>query len=155
MKKLPLILLINAIGILTACNQTHEKIHADDVLAGCYTVGYHEPAQIKINHQRSDNHDSYTMQMRIFNNPNQAWDTPTPLELLANDSPEIQQYFDIKSGESQYLEKVIARPDRIFVLGKITDGFANLNPQFDSSYLGFIYKGSNTIYKVACEKNKQ
>lgn len=163
MKKFSELLLINilAIGTLTACNQANQQpdkpsqdSHAD-VFAGCYTVSHDEPAQIKINHQISDEGDRYTMQMRAFNDPNQAWDTPTPMDVFANNSPEIQKYFDINADENQYLEKVIARPDRVLVLAKITDGFANLNPQFDSPYLGFIYKGSNTVYKVACENTTQ
>ena len=76
------------------------------------------------------------------------------MQVLTNDSAEIQKYFDIKADENAYLQKVIAREDRVFVLAKITDSFANMNPQFDSPYLGFIYKGSNTIYKVSCENTQ-
>ena len=121
---------------------------SDDVFVGCYTVSHTEPAQIKI----IKNGDNYAMQMREFNDPSKNWDKPEAMQVIATDSPNIQKYFDIKADEHQYLEKVIARPDRVFVLAKITDSFASLNPQFDSPYLGYIYKGSNTVYKVACEQ---
>ena len=122
-----------------------------DSLVGCYTDSHSEPAQIKI----IKNGDNYAMQMREFNDPKKGWDKPEAMQLLASDSPEIQKYFDIKADEHKYLEKVIARPDRVFVLAKITDSFASLNPQYDSPYLGFIYKGSNTVYQVACEQTTQ
>lgn len=123
----------------TTANQEH--------LIGCYTVSRDEPAQIKISKQGSD----YVMQMREFNNPNKVWDNPEPLEVIANDNPELRKYFDIKVDEHQFIEQSLARPDRVFVLAKISDSFANLNPQFDSAYLGFIYQGSNSIYQVACD----
>lgn len=123
---------------------------AQDTLTGCYTVNHTEPAQIKI----SKHGDNYSMQMRQYNDPSKDWDTPTPMQVLANDNPEIGKYFDIKAGESKFLEKVIARPDRVFVLAKITDSFASLNPQYDSPYLGYIYKASNTVYKVSCAGGK-
>lgn len=126
---------------------------SDDVFVGCYTVSHTEPAQIKIiKNGDSKNGESYAMQMREFNDPSKNWDKPEAMQVIATDSPDIQKYFDIKADEHQYLEKVIARPDRVFVLAKITDSFASLNPQFDSPYLGYIYKGSNTVYKVACEQ---
>lgn len=143
---------------LTACHPTKTQQLSDnmmDNLAGCYTVSHSEPAQIKINHEKTDNGDKYTMQMREFNDPAKNWDTPTPMQILPNNSPEIQQFFDIKAGEHQFVEKVIAREDKMFVLAKVTDSFARLNPQFDSPYLGFIYKGSNTIFKVSCDNLQQ
>lgn len=145
---------------LSACNQAQNPTSANhdstvtqsadsaDVFVGCYTVSHSEPAQIKI----IKNGDNYAMQMREFNDPTKNWDKPEAMQVIANDSPDIQTYFDIKAGEHKYLEKVIARPDRVFVLAKITDSFASLNPQFDSPYLGYIYKGSNTVYKVDCEQ---
>ena len=126
---------------------------SNDVFVGCYTVSHSEPAQIKIiKNGDSKSGESYAMQMREFNDPTKNWDKPEAMQVIATDSPDIQKYFDIKADEHQYLEKVIARSDRVFVLAKITDSFASLNPQFDSPYLGYIYKGSNTVYKVACEQ---
>lgn len=139
--------------VLAGCSQsttTDNTKVSSDVLAGCYTISKSEPAQIKINQAG----DSYTMQMRQFNDPNKDWDNPEPMEVLANNDNSLSKYFDIQANESKYLEKVIARPDRVFVLAKISSGFASLNPQFDSPYLGYIYKGSNTVYKVSCENTK-
>ena len=139
----------------SASNETTATQSADsnDVFVGCYTVSHSEPAQIKIiKNGDSKSGESYAMQMREFNDPTKNWDKPETMQVIANDSPDIQKYFDIKAGENKYLEKVIARPDRVFVLAKITDSFASLNPQFDSPYLGYIYKGSNTVYKVDCEQ---
>lgn len=156
------ICLVSVLAV-TACQQTEQiatqtqaQAESDndsnsDPLVGCYTVSKSEPAQIKIS--KSD--EQYAMQMRQFNNPNKDWDTPEPMQVLANDSREIGKYFAINAGESKFLEKVIARPDRVFVLAKITDSFASLNPQFDSAYLGYIYKGSNTVYKVSCKQTTQ
>lgn len=148
---------------LTACNQPTKTTEttataqttSDDIFAGCYTVSPSEPAQIKINHEKTAQGDKYSMQMREFNDPNKGWDTPTPMQVIANNSSEISQYFDIKADEHQFVEKVISREDKMFVLAKITDSFARLNPQFDSNYLGFIYKGSNTVFKVNCENTTQ
>lgn len=142
---------------LPACqpkNQTIATNH-DDNLVGCYTVSPSEPAQIKINHEKTINGEKYTMQMREFNDPTKNWDTPTPMQILSNNNPEIQQFFDIQADEHQFVEKVISREDKMFVLAKVTDSFARLNPQFDSPYLGFIYKDSNTIFKVSCDNLQQ
>lgn len=138
--------------LTTGCQKSNETVQkpTDDILVGCYTVSRDEPAQIKI----SQTGQQYTMQMREFNDPTKAWDKGEPLEALANTDSELQKYFDIKTDEHQYVEKVIARADRVFVLAKISDSFMNINPQFDSPYLGFIYKGSNTIYKTPCETTK-
>lgn len=148
-----------ALAVLGACQPsdpsantpTHAQTQAQDVLVGCYTVSHDEPAQIKI----SRNGTGYQMQMRRFNDPTQDWDNPEPLEVLtpahADDSAELPRYFDIKADEQRYLQAVLARPDRVLVLAKVTDSFARLNPQFDSAYLAYIYRGSNTIYHVACE----
>lgn len=123
---------------------------SDDPLVGCYTVSHDEPAQIKI----SKTGEQYAMQMHQFNDPSKDWDNPEPMQVLNTNDSELTKYFDIKKGESQYFDKVIARPDRVFVLAKITDSFASINPQYDSSYLGYIYKGSNTVYKVSCSGGK-
>lgn len=146
---------------LTACQKTPTSADStqsltavtaqQDTLAGCYTVTHTEPAQIKI----SRHGDNYSMQMRQYNDPSKDWDTPTPMQVLSSDDAEIGKFFDINAGEHSYVEKVIARPDRVFVLAKITDSFASLNPQYDSPYLGYIYKGSNTIYKVSCSGGKE
>ena len=154
------VMVITASLSLAACQKSADQTAANDTtsgdpLVGCYTVSHSEPAQIKISkHSDAQNGEGYTMQMHQFNDPNKGWDTPEPMQVLANDNSEISKYFDIKAGENKYLEKVIARPDRVFVLAKITDSFASLNPQFDSSYLGYIYKGSNTVYKVSCSSGK-
>lgn len=139
------------IGIsLSACQKPSPKSvqssnESQDSLVGCYTVSHDEPAQIKI----SKNGNEYVMQMREFNDPNKNWDNPAPMQTL--DKAEIQQYFNV---EVDYVENVIARPDRMFVLAHLYDSYVSLNPHLDSNYLGFIYKGSNTIYKVACETKK-
>lgn len=137
---------------LSACQKTEQLANdnSNDPLVGCYTVSHSEPAQIKI----SKNGDRYAMQMHQFNDSKKDWDTPEPMQVLANDSGEIGKYFDINAGEGKFLQKVIARPDRVFVLAKVTDSFASLNPQYDSPYLGYIYKGSNTVYKVSCSGGK-
>lgn len=140
---------------ITGCQKTDNLTPSDstassDPLVGCYTVSHSEPAQIKI----TKSGDTYRMQMHQFNDPTKDWDKPESMQLLANDNGEIQKYFDIKAGENKFLEKVIARPDRVFVLAKVTDSFASINPQYDSPYLGYIYKGSNTVYKVSCSSGK-
>lgn len=149
MLKRPFILSLFALLGLTisGCDKIANAQNANDVLVGCYTVSHSEPAQIKI----SKDGDNYAMQMRKFNQPDQDWDNPEPMQVLANNADEIKNYFGIKTGESKFLQKVIARPDRVFVLAKIDDSFASLNPQYDSPYLGYIYNGSNTIYKVECD----
>lgn len=126
---------------------TNTDVNKNEHLIGCYTVSRDEPAQIKISKQG----DQYVMQMREHNNPNKVWDNPEPLEIIANENPELRKYFDIKVDEQQVIEQSLARADRVFVLAKISDSFANINPQFDSPYLGFIYQGSNSIYQVSCE----
>lgn len=123
---------------LTACQKS-----AETTLIGCYTTSKTEPAQIKINQAG----DGYTMQMREFNDPNQAWDTPEPMQILQKS--EVKNYFPV---EEKSVEAIIARPDHVFVLAKVTESLTSLDSRFDSPYLGFIYKGSNTIYKVDCGK---
>lgn len=135
---------------LSACQKMGQVTAENDPLVGCYTVSKSEPAQIKI----SQTDGQYAMQMRRFNQADQDWDNPEPMQVLANNSDEIKTYFGIKTGESKFLQKVIARPDRVFVLAKLDDSFASLNPQYDSPYLGYIYKGSNTVYKVSCSGGK-
>ncbi|MFW2176810.1 MULTISPECIES: hypothetical protein [unclassified Moraxella] len=175
-KRLPIMLIsFMGVGGLVGCQQakqpsqtaessaqsqnTNANIANNDNLVGCYTVSHSEPAQIKISKATTNgdnnNTDGYAMQMRQFNDPSKDWDKPEPMQVLANNNSDIQKYFDIKADENKYLEKVIARPDRMFVLAKVTEGFANLNPQFDSPYLGYIYKGSNTVYKVSCDNTQQ
>lgn len=144
-------------ALLTACQPSDKSTQALDraghhtqaldALVGCYTVSHDEPAQIKI----SRNGTGYQMQMHRFNDPTQDWDNPEPLEVIAPNNAELLRYFDIKADEQRYLQAVLARPDRVLVLAKLTDNFARLNPQFDSAYLAFIYRGSNTIYQVTCE----
>ncbi len=154
-----IMIVISTSLLLSACqptdNATKAEANSNDPLIGCYTVSHSEPAQIKISKTGDpQNGESYVMQMHQFNDPNKDWDTPEPMQVLPNDNSEITKYFDIKADENKYLEKVIARPDRVFVLAKITDSFASLNPQFDSPYLGYIYKGSNTVYKVSCSSGQ-
>lgn len=110
-------------------------------LVGCYTTMKTEPAQIKINEQNG----RYTMQMREFNDPDKPWDKPEPLQTLAQ--KDIKVYFDV---DEKSVENAVIRPDKVFALAKVQDSLMNLDSRFDSNYLGFIYKGSNTIYKVEC-----
>lgn len=139
----------------TQSAQSQTALDRNDPMVGCYTVSYSEPAQIKISLQPTAQGEQYVMQMRQFNDTKQGWDNPEPMQVLESSDKSLPKYFDIKADEHQYLEKVIARPDRVFVLAKVTDSFASLNPQFDSPYLGYIYKGSNTIYKVSCDNTTQ
>lgn len=113
------------------------------VFAGCYTVNYETPAQIKISQQEG----SWVMQMKESASANRLWDDPEPLEVL--DSTHIPKFFSI---DPDNVDAVIARPDRFLVMAHVKPVYANIDPLLDSEYLSYIYKGANTIYKVECDE---
>ena len=91
--------------------------------------------------------------MREFNDPSKNWDKPEAIQVIATDSPDIQKYFDIKADEHQYLEKSHRLvPTACLCSPKSPIVLQALNPQFDSPYLGYIYKVVILVYKVACEQ---
>ncbi|WP_230656479.1 hypothetical protein [Psychrobacter sp. I-STPA10] len=127
-------------------NITNEPVtikEADfDAFAGCYTVTYGEPAQIKISKQA----DGWVMQMKEPARKNRVWDMPEPLQEV--DKRQIGQYFSI---DGQHVTAMIGRPDRVLVLAHVTEAYTNIDPLLDSQYLAYIYQGANTIYKVPCD----
>lgn len=110
--------------------------------AGCYTVSFDEPAQIKISEQNG----AWVMQMKEPKSANRVWDTPEPLEAL--DKANLKKYFSI---DADNVDAVIGRPDKQLVMAHVLPAYANIDPLLDSEYLAFIYKGANTIYKVECD----
>lgn len=128
-------------------NIASEDITADkvdlSVFAGCYTVGYDEPAQIKVSEQEG----SWVMQMKEPASANRVWDTPEPLEIV--DNSEVRDFFSI---DPDNVDAVIARPDRVLVLAHVKPVYVNIDPLLDSEYLSYIYKGANTIYRVDCDE---
>lgn len=113
------------------------------VLVGCYTVSVDEPAQIKL----SLNEGQLLMQMKEPAHAAQLWDAPEPLLPLATD--QIGNYFNIDASQ---VTAVVARPDKMLVMAHVQPSYANVDPLMDSEYLAYIYKGANTIYKVACDE---
>lgn len=136
--------------ILGGCDKTenvvpeavHNEVESLDVFAGCYTVSYGEPAQIKVSKQA----DGWVMQMKEPARNKRIWDEPELLEEI--DKRQIGKYFSI---DKQHVTAMIGRPDRVMVLAHVTDAYANIDPLLDSQYLVFIYQGANTIYKVPCD----
>lgn len=112
------------------------------VFAGCYTVSYGEPAQIKISQQSGD----WVMQMKEPTGTDRVWDVAEPLERVAN--TEIPKFFSI---DPDNVDAVIARPDRVLVMAHVKAVYANIDPLLDSEYLSYIYRGANTIYRVECD----
>ena len=136
--------------MLVGCEQQPKQIETPpqkevsnlDVFAGCYTVTYGEPAQIKVTKQA----DGWVMQMKEPARNKRVWDNPEALEEI--DKRQIANYFSI---DKQHVTAMIGRPDRVMVLAHVTDAYANIDPLLDSQYLVFIYQGANTIYKVPCD----
>ena len=113
------------------------------IFEGCYTVSSDEPAQIKVSEQQG----VWVMQMKEPASAKRVWDTPEPLEIVK--SSEIPKFFSI---DPDNVDAVIARPDRVLVLAHVKPVYANIDPLLDSEYLSYIYKGSNTIYRVKCDE---
>ena len=139
---------------LTACSQGPEKSAAVTTdtqattqnltdLIGCYTVGYGEPAQIKV----SENNGEYVMQMKEPASAKRVWDTPEALEVLP--ISKVREFFSI---DANNIDAMLARPDRFLVLAHVKSVYANIDPLLDSEYLAYIYKGANTVYKVECDE---
>lgn len=138
---------------LSGCNNssTDTEIEAATVatqtdlslFAGCYTVSYDEPAQIKVSEQDGN----WVMQMKEPASANRVWDDPEALELI--DNSEIPKFFSI---DPDNVDAVIARPDRVLVLAHVKSAYANIDPLLDSEYLSYIYRGANTIYRVECDE---
>ena len=116
---------------------------AAEVFGGCYTVTPNTPAQIKISQLDDGN---LMMQMKEPSTAGRLWDTPEPLELLP--LTEVPNFFSI---DSEHVNSLIARPDKLFAIGHVNEAYATMDPLLDSEYLGFILQGANTIFKVACD----
>lgn len=113
------------------------------IFAGCYTVSYDEPAQIKVSEQQGE----WVMQMKEPASANRVWDDPEKLELV--DNSEIPKFFSI---DPDNVDAVLARPDRVLVLAHVKTAYANIDPLLDSEYLSYIYRGANTIFRVECDE---
>lgn len=137
--------------LLSACNDS-SNTQVDDndietavdlsVFEGCYTVSHDEPAQIKVSQQNG----AWVMQMKEPATSGRVWDSPEPLETIANS--DIPTYFSI---DPDNVDAVIGRPDRVLVLAHVKPVYANIDPLLDSEYLSYIYRGANTIYRVECD----
>lgn len=140
---------VSSMVFLTACTDSHTQNdtkvpEATDlsVFEGCYTVSHDEPAQIKVSQQDG----SWVMQMKEPASAKRVWDNPEPLEVIKNS--DIPQFFSI---DSDNVDAVIGRPDRVLVLAHVKPVYANIDPLLDSEYLSYIYRGANTIYRVECD----
>lgn len=136
---------------LVGCNNSSTTAAEETVLAqpdlslfaGCYTVSFDEPAQIKVSEKDGD----WVMQMKEPASANRVWDDPEVLELV--DNSEIPKFFSI---DPDNVDAVLARPDRVLVLAHVKTAYANIDPLLDSEYLSYIYRGANTIYRVECDE---
>ena len=146
------LLVLASVLALTGCDNASTDIAMDEavatqtdlsVFAGCYTVSYDEPAQIRVSEQEG----SWVMQMKEPSSANRVWDDPEVLELV--DNSEIPNFFSI---DPDNVDAVIARPDRVLVLAHVKPVYANIDPLLDSEYLSYIYRGANTIYRVECDE---
>ncbi len=113
-----------------------------EMFSGCYTVSHDEPAQIKVSQQAQ----GLVMQMKEPQSANRVWDDPEPLEPI--DLDKVSKYFSI---DSNNVDGIIGRPDRVFVVAQVKQAYVNIDPTLDSPYLGYILQGANTIYKVECD----
>ncbi len=113
-----------------------------ELFSGCYSVDEDKVPQIKISQQAGQ----IVMQTRESDTTKGVWNTPEPMHILPLD--QVTHYF---SEEAQNIDGLIARPDNIFAVAHVKSAYVNINPLLDSDYLGFILKGNNTIYKVACD----
>ena len=146
------LLVLASVLALTGCDKASTDIAMDEsvttqtdlsVFAGCYTVSYDEPAQIRVSEQEG----SWVMQMKEPSSANRVWDDPEVLELV--DNSEIPKFFSI---DPDNVDAVLARPDRVLVLAHVKPVYANIDPLLDSEYLSYIYRGANTIYRVECDE---
>ena len=146
------LLVLASVLALTGCDKASTDIAMDEsvttqtdlsVFAGCCTVSYDEPAQIRVSEQEG----SWVMQMKEPSSANRVWDDPEVLELV--DNSEIPKFFSI---DPDNVDAVIARPDRVLVLAHVKPVYANIDPLLDSEYLSYIYRGANTIYRVECDE---
>lgn len=137
---------------LTGCSDTDPEATSVEstvsqpdvsIFAGCYTVSFDEPAQIKVSEQNG----KWVMQMKEPARANRVWDDPEPLESI--DKSEIPSYFSI---DPDNVDAVIGRHDRVLVLAHVKSAYANIDPLLDSEYLSYIYRGANTIYRVECDE---
>lgn len=117
------------------------KQHAE-LFEGCYKVSQDEPANIKVSQQGQ----GLVMQMKEPKSANRVWDDPEPLEPISID--QTSKYFSINP---KNLDAMIGRPDRVLVIAKVKQAYVNIDPSLDSDYLGYIYQGANTIFKVECD----
>lgn len=116
-----------------------------NALAGCYAITPQGMERIKIEQYTISNKVQWGMQMGGVGMP---WDDPEPLEIIS--AKQAEPYFK-KFVEANELQGVLARPDRLLVLAKVSPSLKEINPQLDSEFLVYIYKDSNTIYSVSCE----
>ncbi|UNU73427.1 hypothetical protein LU293_00480 [Moraxella nasovis] len=139
---------------LLACNDNPKpdtpKISSQSTTSdfvGCYTISHDEPAVIKI----SQDEHGFSMQMKEPANKADVWDRSEKLQLLSID--EGWHYFEVNALGLQKsdVDQIIARPDGMFVLAQVKDTAKQLNASLDSNYVSYVFKGSNTIYHVACD----
>lgn len=160
-KTCSLILLSAVVATLSACDNTDPneastkvqssidnlnspnsiKQHAE-LFEGCYKVSHDEPANIKVSQQGQ----GLVMQMKEPKSANRVWDDPEPLEPVPLDK--TSKYFSINP---KNLDAMIGRPDRVLVIAKVKQAYVNIDPSLDSDYLGYIFQGANTIFKVECD----
>lgn len=140
----PIVLLL-----LSGCQKVSDThaVHTQGDFVGCYTIDKAKPSQIKIN--LDDN--QYTMQMKEPIGAKTVWDKPEPLDVMTVDT--AWQFFGVNHLDlnKSDVEAVIARPDNMMVLAQVKTASHNTNPHLDSPYVVYIFRGANTIYKVACD----
>ena len=147
---LPLLMMMALMGCQkqeTQAQKVGQTASNDSDFVGCYTINKDTPAQIKITKEA----DSYAMQMKEPKGAKRIWDNPEPLRVLSVD--EAWRFFAVNHLDlnKSDVETVIARADEMMVLAKVKDSAKNINPHLDSSHVVYIFKGSNTIYQVACD----
>ena len=141
---------VSSVLSLSACNDSNTQTNTETVettadltiFEGCYTVSHDEPAQIKVSQQSG----TWVMQMKEPASAKRVWDDAEPLEIIEKKA--IPEFFSI---DPDNVDAVIGRPDRVLVLAHVKPVYAKIDPLLDSEYLSYIYKGSNTIYRVECD----
>ncbi len=115
---------------------------------GCYTIKKDGPAQIKI----SQTDGKWVMQMKEPQSSDKVWDNPEALVLI--DTQKAWEFFGVNALglDRADVEAVLARPDNMMLLAKVKSASKNVNPLLDSEFVVYIFRGSNTIYPVACDE---
>ena len=147
---LPLMLVLGmvACGDKGAQTKTQESSanQATD-FTGCYTIKADSPAQIKI----SQANGQWVMQMKEPKGSENTWDKPEALTVM--DNAKAWEFFGVNTLglDNSDVEQVLARPDNMMLLAKVKSASKNVNPLLDSEFVVYIFRGSNTIYPVACD----